>query len=376
MSCKTAALLLGIMLMASCSESTKSRTEGPASVRIGSAGDYARVPLLPLTVVKPLCEDEFCGTTAEMAVTDTKGNTLLWEMGQQLMAASPAVATPRTIGRLGGGPGEYRALVGAGFTPSGELLALDAAQQRLLTYDSVGAPLRTAHVDIPPGYLAARFAGGRLIVVSTLLDEAKNDSAPVGILSRAPGASGLRETGKLPVRAAAYSMGDLRPIPTPFEARSLWAIGTSGRIAYTRGDSLMVTVYDTSGAALLRFGFEIAPRKVTDLEVQRERERRLKGIGDPQMRAALQGHSATPPERHPAITDLRELENGDTWLREAPTESGDSARWIAFDSTGTALGAVTLSTQARVLSAWQGLVLVGYLDGGQPAQWMRMGLPE
>ncbi|MBK9549879.1 MAG: hypothetical protein IPO52_12430 [Gemmatimonadetes bacterium] len=114
---------------------------------------------------------------------------------------------------------------------------------------------------------------------------------------------------------------------------------------------MTVEVHDTTGRFVLRFGTATSPRRVTDAEFQREYEARIARAPGGAMGRAMREQAGRRVPTHAAITALRQLENGQIWIREAPTESGDSVGWAVFQRDGVPIGRLTLPADVRILAA-------------------------
>ncbi len=345
-----------------------------------SRSAYETLPVLDLLSIRPACHADAlpCAPgSAVHAVADTEGRLLVWGFGKILYEIAGDSLSPRSVGGIGGGPGEYQVIMAAGFSPSGEVLVFDPAQQRVLRYDRSGRPVETSKVSLPPGFIEASFVEADLRALSVDISERgeKPDSVPVNVFALDTGSAKPRRLSTLPVRQQALAMGDMRPVPRMFAAAPLWQLLPDGQVLYTSGEVLSVKKFDRTGEPVLRFGFDVPPREVTEAEVERTLEPMLRQVPNPQMRGAMRAQAGRAAKRHPGITALRQVENGQIWVREAPRAEGDSVRWVVFDSTGVAVGAVILETESAVLAAARGLILVSHPNAATVSQslvWMRM----
>lgn len=374
-------LALGVWVSAGCRESASPPDIHQAVHQaIHSRSDYETLPVVSLVPARPGCAVSAldCSPGSEVeAVADSGGRLLVWSLGKTLHEIAGEGLPARPVGRLGEGPGEYQMLLAAGFSRSGEMLAFDPMQQRLLRYDRSGNPVATSRVELPPGFINASFVGGELraLAVDIAGGSGAPDSASVSVFALEPDGKKPRRLFTLPLRQRAWAMGDLRPVPQRFAAAPQWQLLSNGHVLYSPGDSLLVHQFDETGAPVLNVGFDVQPREVTADEVERSLEAILRQAPNAQMREAMRARAGQAAKRHPAITALRQLENGQIWVREAPRAAGDSVRWLVFDSAGTSVGSVVLDTEARVLTAAQGLILVSQPGAEDPSEtlvWMRV----
>jgi hypothetical protein len=354
-------LVLGLAAGLACSADSST----PAAVRdaVLSRAAYDSLAVLVLEPAGALCRSEAENCLLEsagQAVSNRAGDVVFagyWKR-RQLYVVSGAPPALTSVGQLGAGPGEYQSLIQIGFARSGDILGLDMLQRRVLRYARDGRAISTSAIPIPPGFIDAAFVGGELRAVATELERRQNDSASVAVFSVDSGMSAPRKLFSLPVRQRAFGIMDLRPPGPMFGAQHQWVLRQDGGVYFSAAESFTIDAFDSSGRHEFRFGFDVVPRAVTGAEVERGRVTSLRGVTDPRMRGAIRGNSALPAARHPAVTRMKELENGQLWVREAEREAGDSVRWVVFGSDGTPVGAVTMGAEARVLTAHDGLVLI------------------
>ena len=112
----------------------------------------------------------------------------------------------------------------------------------------------------------------------------------------------------------------------------------------------MIDHYDANGVHRRRFGFDTPSRAVSEADMALARERSLRGIGDPSMRAAIEARMRGGSARHPAITRLVSLDDGSLWVRESPTEAADSVPWVIYAGPGTPRGRLMLAVDDHVVA--------------------------
>jgi hypothetical protein len=337
--------------------------DAPARLPVFTKAAYDSLPLLTLKTLSALCASDSSTCVLDysgLATANRDGAVLMagFARFQQLTHVSGHPPVQRPVGRLGAGPGEYRTLNALGFAPSGSLLALDVLQQRVLRYAADGRIVSTSIIPIPPGFIAATFVGDELHAVATEAAKHKGDSVPVSVFALDSGKRAPRRLYSLPVRQKSYSLGDMIPVPQMFAAHAQWVVCADGRVVHTSGDAFAVDEFDASGRHVLRFGFDVTPRAVTSEDVERRTAATLRRIADPSMRGAIRNQWGHPAARHPAITWIKCLENGQTWVREAERAAGDSVRWVVFAPGGKPIGAVVMETDAMVVAAHDSLVLI------------------
>ncbi len=365
-------MCLGVSLV-SCTEHDQS--VAVTTSRVLPESGYRSLPRLSLERESPACPDTVpaCAlSSAAVAVAGPDGSVLLSDFGRRLVAVTKTPQVVRPIGSLGGGPGEYRVILASTIDSVGDMVVFDAAQRRVVRFDRSGTAILTANIDLPEGFIAAWFVGDDLHAIGTELSNgARGDSVPVVLYRMRPGLTPKAEH-RLPILLPGYALGDLRPVPAPFEAAPQWAFGADGRILFSPGQRFELRMLSPTGAESLRFGFDIAPRKVTQEEIDRFLTENTRRIGDAQMRAAARARPPAPG-RHPSITAVQWLPNRDVWVREAPSVQGDSVRWIVFSDSGVPKGGVTLDADARVLTSYNDLILVNDPgSSGSELYWARI----
>lgn len=350
--------------------------------------DEATYRVLPSLSLEPdglLCpsDEAYCLLGPQgRAVHGPDGAILLWDFGGPIRSVAMDGSDQGQVGRIGEGPGEYRVVLAVGLTPTGALDVLDGALQRRVQYANTGTPLATARSPLPPGFIAAEFVGGELRAVTTALASQRNGvaTAPVVLVALDTGATAARSLRTLPVEQKAFGLADMRPPPGLFEPEEQWVVARDGRVAHTKADRFVIEIFQLDASNDLRLSVDATPRRVASTEVATEIDRRLRGIGNPRMRSAIEAQASRVPEYHPAITGLRLLDNGQLWVREAPDESGERVRWLILDSEGASLGTVTVTANVSILLAHGDRILIN--DPGAPGQvgglrWVRVrGEPE
>jgi hypothetical protein len=373
------AVLLVITSALACTPAGDTAVSPARQVTIDEA-TYRALPSLSLEPDGLLCPsgEAHCLLGPQgRAVHGPGGTVLLWDFGGPIRLVAAGGSDQGQVGRIGEGPGEYRVVLAAGLSPAAVIDVLDGALQRRVQYGDDGTPLATARSPLPPGFITAEFVGGELRAVTTDLGSQRNDAAtaPVVLVALDTGTPAPRSLRTLPVEQQAFGLADMRPPPGLFEPQERWAMAPDGRTAHTKADRFVVDIFQLDASKDLRLSVDAAPRRVASAEVTSEVDRRLRGIGNPRMRSAIEAQAGRAPEYHPAITGLRLLGNGQLWVRETPDESGAQVRWIVFDEEGTALGTVSVPAEVTILLAQGDRILIN--DPGAPGeagglQWVRL----
>jgi hypothetical protein len=338
-----------------------------------SSEDFASLPALVLDMGEPLCGTAEGAPGCEIGpngelVSDGGTHLISYDLGAGALArivGRPGVV--KTLGRSGAGPGEYRTIFAAGIGEQGDVAVFDPAQRKVLRFGSDGGTAEIGAIAFPAGFLAAGFFGIDLWAVAGDIegDHATGDSVHI-LLYQLGERNGFRRVGALPLKQPGRGMEDMRPVPAIFAAQELWHFSRDGRILHSSGEALVVDVYDSTGHHTLRIGAAVPPRGVTEAEFQREFEARTSRAPPGPMGKAMREQAARRVPYHAGITALRQLENGQIWVREAPAEAGDSVGWVVFTSEGTPVGRLRLPADVRILAATDSGLVVIPATGNRP----------
>lgn len=261
----------------------------------------------------------------------------------------------RTVGRLGGGPGEYRQLWSIYRLPGDSLLVLDARLGRVDIRDGSGRFVRSQAVEtqqasFPIGLLwlpdrsAVYLAGGWDRIIRRAAGPQAVTIQDTSFLIRMSLHDARSDTiGVLPAdwingASSAY-------VSVALAGNPLVAVSPAG-IAAAHGDRFFVRWYDTSGALRRTIRALIEPRSVTaEDRAAHERTivREVRGRAREELRLQVQY------ARHvPALTRLRFDMSGQLWLRRWVPDGADSVEWLVFSGTGWPAARLQLPTALRV----------------------------
>lgn len=352
-----------------------------------SAAEYAALPVLRIADATPACPplEPQCHESGPGSHTTTSNeNGWIVVLGEtakrlQLWRAGPEDPLFRPLGRAGGGPGEYRSVTSVLVDSSGGVLALDLMMRTLLRYAPDGTPTRAEVFALPNGFLRADLTrNGLEVLAADPRRRSSGDSAEVSVYVLRGGT--FRRTFTLPMRAAQYDVDEIKPIPDAFAPHPQWARLLDGSIFYSAAATHRVDRFSPDGKLAWRSSAEVEPRAITDQDVQEVASKRLRGGGDERMRKWIREHlKITPSGRHPAITRIVALVNGDVWVRESPRVQGDSVSWVVYDGAdGAARGRVLLATDDDILAS-RGKSLLYFQSDGPRAdatlQWVSFAVP-
>jgi hypothetical protein len=268
----------------------------------------------------------------------------------------------RTSGRKGGGPGEFQALSWIQILPGDSIVAYDAPQRRLSTFDPEGALVATRTLEFKglSGYprAAGEFADGTLLVISG------PDNA-----SGSP-TSGARRDSTFYLRNSAdgslhnpivHQLGQESYMKTGdgiamygsliFGRSSQYAV-TPERLFAGETDRYEIGVYDPSGRLERLIRLDRPLRPVAQEDVDKVRSRQLATTGVPpqvrELRNSMIAEMPIPPTM-PAFASLLTDDAGDLWAKEeAGADDPDApSRWKVFDPDGRLLGELSMPGRFR-----------------------------
>jgi hypothetical protein len=204
---------------------------------------------------------------------------------------------------------------------------------------------------------------GEVWMLSTDRPKTSGDTLPVDVVSLGNDATEAQKLHPLALRQPAYALEALRAPPPLFAPTVSFDFFADGGVAFAEGRALVVDLFDAEGTLARRVGFDVTPRAVTEADAEASRTRNLRGVTDARMRESMERFMANVSARHPAITRLTALSNGEVWVRETPREAQDSVSWISFSRDGAPLRRVWTGVDDAVL-AWHGdRYLMARVDG-------------
>lgn len=366
------------VVLAACA-GEPARRMGPDTAIVLSESAYRSLPILRLTEGPLLCgvEGPPCVLGGIRDVSSHPRGDIVFTgvVGKQpqVIRVDSGSRSGKLLGRVGDGPGEYRAVIAVGLAPDRDALVFAPRERRWIRYAYDGRGAAIGLVPLPSGLMRAAFVRGELRALATDNANRRGDSAQVVMFALDSGSREPRRLHSIDVWQRAYDLSDLRPLRVPFSPRARWSVRPDGSVVLARGARMLIDLFDSTGHHTLRFGFESTPRQVTQRDLDRALKDRLRGVGDPRMRAALEESVREGAARHPAITELAAPSNGQIWAREAPREAADSVMWVVFSVHGSAIGRVATGADDAIVAARGDTILVA--RSGNPTaedalQWM------
>lgn len=232
----------------------------------------------------------------------------------------------RVIGRSGEGPGEFRNIRGICEAVGDTLVVFDGNLRRISVFDAEGRFVRAFSVGI--GYLPGRngcFADGTFIVSrSKARDQSSvNRSGLTGVVTDSSLSMNFDWTlggFQIMVSPAIAAFRDMTIMGDPWE----------GTIRVHQGHGVHNKVFKLTG---------LHPDVIPENQVAV-----WSTSGQPISRPAKRKY-------FPYFQEFRVTPNGTFWYNDFPRNSHESAKWYAFDSTGTRVAALELDSSA-VVNKW------------------------
>lgn len=284
----------------------------------------------------------------------------------------------RTIGRVGGGPGEFQALFWVGRLSGDSIAAWDAAASRLSVFSPAGEFVRAVTPRSALGIFpqaAGVFGDGRVLVAVRSNDvgngsglwvqrgeveyvalDAHGTVQPIG---RFPGTEMLLSGG---------AAGGLLMRPLPF-GRQTVAAARGSRVYVGTGDAFELRAYEPGRGLRMVVQAEHEPLRVTPADVRDYRRTlvTLGAEGDARLRRQQEQmlEQAPYPSQMPPFADLKVDADGNLWTRASSPPAAGEAHWTVFSPDGRARGVVVAPASLSIREIGHDWVLGTVLDDDQ-----------
>jgi hypothetical protein len=284
---------------------------------------------------------------------------------QEIRVFAPDGAHVRTIGRQGGGPGEFNRPLHAQFGPDGHLWVVDPANNRVSVIDTVGA-LLDSHAS-PGGFVMIPWPGG--------FDDAGRYYAPVPrpdeerfeiALVRYDAGFTALDTLTVPddpVERERFVLrspdGGVAMASVPFSAAFRWRLAPSGSIWGMLSGNYRFFELTPEGDTLRTLTREFDPLPVTGADMA-EAEAELEWFTDQGGKVDL----SKIPDTKPATEEFLFDDEGNLWVFPVTKREDQGTRLDVFDPIGRYLGRVRLpfALSRRPYPLIRGSTLVGVTE--------------
>jgi hypothetical protein len=272
-----------------------------------------------------------------------------------------------SVGRSGGGPGEFRrthSLRALTRIEGDTLLAWDLYGQTMSTFDPRGTFIRSNRLkNTSRMYFLSRFYGGGIFADGTMLLALISPDNPDG------GSDGLARQIIRLVRFGAegdsvgvigefagsewYTQraGNTGMIMQQRPFGTIMSVRVAGDLAYiATGDSYEVAVHGADGALRMLIRREHVPAPVTDAMLAWQVEREIAGHDEDETRTVLRILDDIPmPASLPPYRTIEVDAGGNVWVQEYTVGPDAANTWSIFDPLGRWLGSITLPNGAELI---------------------------
>jgi hypothetical protein len=281
---------------------------------------------------------------------------------QQLRYYAADGSLRHSVGRKGGGPGEFAMLLTMLGVPGDSVLAFDAMNRRLSLFDAAGRHVRdfgrTDAANPVPLLVLGRLDDGTYaaqqpnmrIGPAMLQRQAGPARDSVYVLHLDPTGAPADTFGLFPGQRVDVQMIEFggrsmpMPIMLPFSPATSVAAG-GDRVYVGVSDTYQIGVYSMTGqlTSLIRKPHE--PRALTEAEIEEHRARLtrvMEGQANPFLAQFQDAYAKVPyPETMPAFGELLVDRAGNLWAADVTALEREARRWNVFDRDGVWLGSVT-----------------------------------
>jgi hypothetical protein len=280
----------------------------------------------------------------------------------------------RTVGRPGGGPGEFQALFWVGRLPGDSIAAWDASLGRLSVFSPAGDFVRAVTPRSSLGLfpLAAGVLGDGRVLIAVRSASAglgsgirvqRDDVSYVALASD----GSVQPVGRFPGTEMLLSSvgGGLLMRPLPF-GRQTVAAARGERVYVGTGDAFELRAYEPGRGlrAIIRAQHQPVPVTATEVRDYQRTLVTLGAEGDARLRRqqAEMLEKAPYPKAMPPFTDLKVDPDGNLWTRGPTPPAASDARWTVFSPDGRIRGIVTVPAGLTVREIGRDWVLGTVLD--------------
>lgn len=374
---------------------------------VGAVGTDAQVRERRLTEPDAKFPEAFATLSGVRTLPD--GRLLVADaLGQALTVVDLTAGTADTIGRVGGGPNEYRQPDGVFPLPGGKTLLVDLGNGRLTVLEpdlSFGESTPIVQGEPRPG---AGPGGGMTLVLPRAVDDRgrvyfqaamgglgpggqPNDSGPVLRWTREDNTIDTVGMVLLSGRTTASRGGsnnrNVMVLPIPLSPQDAWGVAPDGRLAFARADPYSFEWIDPDGSRVRgdQVGFRAVPVRQADkeeyvellassgLQVSVQVQNGVRSMGFSRGgggRGAPSTDGYEWPDTKPAFTGniVWVTPEGRAWVRRS-SSAGEPIPFDVFGADGQIRERVILPSGRRILGFDDGFVYVAARDD-LDLQWL------
>ena len=283
-----------------------------------------------------------------------------------------------SVGRRGGGPGEFQSLEWIARFGSDSILALDVVSHRVSYFDVDGRFGRSVRLEpsaaIPAPRAVGFFADGSLLATHGLYSlgaqlPIRSERDQEGLFRYMPDGKTAERLGSFPgperdivTTRPATSTGAPRVErwPRPFGRKTVFA-AAGDRFYVADNDTYEIKVYSIDPVRLVQIvRKEHSPVAVTDADLRRYRDSVLASASDAARSISLSSfeNRPPPPRTMPAYApDIHIDPDAYLWVRDLSGPGDPHSRWSVFAADGSYLGSIEVPAQFGVLEIGQHYVL-------------------
>lgn len=253
----------------------------------------------------------------------------------------------RTVGREGGGPGEFRAPQAIHRAPDGTMWVPDPQNNRLSIFDTSGTYLEGR--NMPGGFGTVRWPGGFDREGYYYLPVRTFDSEGGVTLARFTSGHAAPDTLQVPADPKERDSFELRRgrmravLNVPFAGHFEWRLAPSGNLWGMLADDYRLYEFSPGGDTLRTVTRAFTPLPVTDAELEAKRKEL-----EPFIRAGGKIDWSKIPRTKPATVHFFIDDVGNLWVMPQSAR-GEAGRVLdVFDPDGRFLGTVRLPFAAEM----------------------------
>lgn len=333
----------------------------------------ANIDAIPSPSTKPAA---YCGPTSllvECRVLEdlrtafpSADGSLIFDGHEGLLAVNDVMKNVRTVGELGGGPGQVRTVGDAWLGANGRLTVWDPTLNRVTSLDSTGSV--RSQTWIPPDNRYREVHVSPSTAWELVIDPSANDvrTVPAKFVRIIDGL--IEPNPRLVIAHPPAIQAGMRLLPLLLDPTPLWTVDSRGHILLVRDRQFRIEVLDSLAHPLVLISGPSSGRVIEQSDIRRATEIALRGFSpswQPRMRRYIsRDRSPAPGSPVPEVTAIRALPGGSIWVRRFPV--GDSVTWIRLDGNYRPDYRLLLRVGDAVVSGSDSSVIIAGVDSGKP----------